>query len=240
MKTRTCAVCGWASRDGQELPGWCERCRARTVADVADLPELYRTLGEVMKPGAAGEQQRVAGSRTPPLPFRLDPANLRGPVTAGELPGPDNAGALSIATVLAATRLAIREACDLAPATVGDGRRYDTQALVDADAGFIVAFLPRYAELVPDNDTLANLVEILHDTRQHAWHTVGYGAHKVYLGPCPYFEPVGHPHGPPGPICGRELWIDPVLADSVTCRDCGTRWDRRYFLWLRRIGQETG
>lgn len=236
MRTRKCAVCGWASRDGMDLPGWCERCRARTTADVADLPEFYRTLAEVMLPGAAGEQQRVGGSRTPPLPFRLDPANLRGPATAGELPGPDNSGALSIATVLAATRLAIQDACELTPMRIGAGRRL-TETMVTADAAFLIAFLPRYAELA-ENDALAGVVEILHDTRQRAWHALGYGAHKVYLGPCPYSEPTGGPAGPPGPVCGRELWIDPVLADSVTCRDCGTRWDRKYFLWLRRIGEE--
>lgn len=231
MRTRNCAVCAWVSRDGLDLPGWCQRCRARTTADVADLPEFYRTLAEVMLPGAAGEQQRVGGSRTPPLPFRLDPANLRGPATAGELPGADNSGALSIATVLAAARLAIRDVCDLTPATIGDGRRHDTQSMVGKDAAFLIGFLPRYAELVTDNDALAGMVEILHDTRQRAWHALGYGAHKVYLGPCPYTDPTGY-------TCGRELWIDPVMADSVTCRDCRTRWDRRYFLWLRRVGQD--
>lgn len=234
MKARNCGVCGWVSRDGAELPGWCERCRARTTADVADLPEFYRALGEVMKPGAAGEQQRVTGSKSPPLPYRLDPANLRGPATAGELPGTDNSGPLSIATVLAATRLAIRDVCNLAPMTIGVGRRH-TGSMIEADAAFVIAFLPRYAELVPDNDALAGIVEALHDTRQRAWHAVGYGAHKVYLGPCPYVDPADRTGAA---ACGRELWIDPVMADSVTCRDCGTRWDRRYFLWLRRIGEE--
>ena len=233
MRSRDCAVCGWQSRDGLELPGWCERCRGRTIADVADLPDLYRTLGEVMRPGAEGERQRVGGSKAPPLPFRLDAANLRGPATAGELPGTDNAGALSIATVLAATRLAIQDACDLTPLTASARRRYDTQALVGSDATFVVGFLPRYAE-VAESDALAGVVDILHDTRQRAWHACGYGAHKVYLGPCPYTGDAG----PTGPVCGRELWIDPVMADSVTCRDCGTRWDRRFFLWLRRQAEE--
>ncbi len=229
MKSRHCAVCGWASRDGVDLPGWCERCRARTTADVADLPEFYRTLDTLMVPGATGEQQRVGGSKSPPLPFRVDPANLRGPATAGELPGPDNGGALSIATVLAATRLAIQDVCGLTPMRLGVGRHL-TGAMIQADAAFVIGFLPRYAELA-EADALKGAVDILHDTRQRAWHACGYGAHKVYLGPCPYTDPTGG-------MCGRELWIDPVMADSVTCRDCGTRWDRRYFLWLRRIGQE--
>jgi hypothetical protein len=234
MKARECAVCGWVSRDGVELPGWCERCRGRTAADVADLPEFYRALAAVMTPGAAGEQQRVGGSRTPPLPFRVDVANLRGPATAGELPGGDNGGPLSIGTVLAVARILVRETCGL-PDESYSGIP-DTGRQVDRDARFLIAWLPRYAEYVADPEELAALVEQIHDARQRAWHALGYGAHKVFLGPCPYVDP----YEKTGRACGRELWIDPVMADSVTCRDCGTRWDRRYFLWLRRVGEETG
>ncbi len=231
MNTRHCHICSWAGRDGVELPGWCPRCRGRCVADVADLPELYRTLGAVMEPGAGGEDVRVGGSRTPPLPFRMDPANLRGPATAGQLAGPDQHGALSIATALWTTRQMIREVCDLPAENIGCGPGR-TEDRVVVDARFLLAWLDRFAERAQP-DELQAVVEVIGETRRRAWNTCGYSAHKVRLGPCP--ADLGQ-----GQTCGEELWIDPVLADSVTCRACHTRWDRRYFLWLRRMaGDET-
>jgi hypothetical protein len=226
---RECALCGWVNPDGTPHPGWCQRCRGRTVADVADLPELYHTLAATLTPGAGNTEPRVGGSRTPPLPLRLDAANLRGPATAGPLPGGDNGGALSIATVLSTVRVLVRGACDL-PDEWHQGNA-DTDNAVERDSKFLIAWLDRYAERV-DPEELASVAQALHDTRQRAWNACGYGAHKIYLGPCPHTED--------GQVCGRELWIDPVLADSVTCRDCHTRWDRRYFLWLRRQAEEAG
>lgn len=229
--TRECGVCGWTSREGVELPGWCPRCRGTCIADVADLPELYRTLAAVMEPGAAGDDIRVGGSRTPPLPFRLDPANLRGPATAGAVATTgahrlDQHGALSIATVLAVTRQVIRDACDL-PAEYTRQHRQATGPQIEADAKFVMTWIDRYAERVSP-DELGGVVESLRSTRRRAWAACGYTAHRIRLGPCPTDYRNGQ-------TCGEELWIDPVLADSVTCRACGVRWDRRYFLWLRRM-----
>lgn len=240
VSRRHCAVCGWVSRDGVDLPGWCPKCRGRCVADVADLPEFYRTLAVVMQPGASGEDVKVGGSRTPPLPLRLDAANLRGPATAGEVPGPDQHGALSIATVLGCTRQLVRDACRLPSELAVDTAAMGTQAQVERDADFLITWLDRYAERVgrPGNDGVpaeefAAVVEGIAAVRNRAYSACGYRAHKVRLGPCP--ADLGQ-----GQTCGEELWIDPVLADSVTCRACGSRWDKRYFLWLRRMAGEDG
>lgn len=227
--TRTCHVCGWASRDGLELPGWCPRCRARTVADVADLPELWRTLESLLVPGSVGEQQRVGGSKSPPLPLRVEVANLRGPAQVGLLRGPDQHGELAIATVLWLLRQTIRDVCDL-PADMAGGYARDTGTRITADAQFATRWLDRLAERAPAED-LAHWCALVHETRQRAWRACGYNAHKTRLGPCPRELEPGLP-------CGRVLWIDAVVDDSVTCRDCGTRWDRRYFLWLRRQGMD--
>lgn len=226
MSARDCAVCGWSSRDGTELPGWCPRCRGRTIADVADLPELWRTLARLLQPGSTGEQQRVAGSRTAPLPLRVEAANLRGPAGVGVIHARDQGGALSLATTVWIIRQAIRECCDL-PAEMTGPRRRDVEAGVVADSRFLLAWLDRYAERAAP-DELAGVVGDLHHARRRAWNACGYQAHKIRLGPCP--KDVAE-----GLVCGNELWIDPVTDEEVTCRDCGTTWDRRYFLWLRRI-----
>jgi hypothetical protein len=229
VNARHCGICGWASRDGTDLPGWCGRCAGRTVADVADLPELWGTLAAVLMPGKAGEQQRVGGSRTPPLPLRVDIASLRGPAQVGLIAGADQHGQLSIATVLWITRQTIRDVCDL-PAEMHGHQRRDTRTGIERDATFVKAWLDRYAAKA-DPDELAHIVGAIQDVRAKAWGACGYNAHKVMLGPCPK-------QWEPGLACGNELWADPVLDDSVRCRDCGSLWDRKYFLWLRRH-QET-
>lgn len=224
-------MCGWASRDGAQLPGWCGRCRGRTIADTADLPELWHTLGSLLVPGSHGEQQRVGGSKAPPLPLRLDIANLRGPVTAGPIAGGrDQHGAMSIATTLALARQQIRDVCAL-PADHRNGETRDTGKRVKRDAGFVLAWADRFAERA-EAQLLGDVAGLIHDTRETAWRACGYGAHRIRLGPCPA-------EIEPGTVCERELWIDPVLDESVRCRDCGTLWDRRHFLWLRRMAEET-
>jgi hypothetical protein len=187
------------------------------------------TLGHLLAPGAAGEQQRVGGSRTPPLPLRVDIASLRGPAQVGELAGDDQNGPLSIATVVWCVRQQIRDVCDL-PAEMHGYQRRDIRTGLERDVAFLLAWLDRYAERA-DPPELADTVTLLHDARQRAWSACGYGAHKIRLGPCPK-------ETEPGLTCGNELWIDPVLDESVTCRDCSSTWDQRYFLWLRRIGEE--
>lgn len=235
MIGRDCGACGWSQREGLQLPGWCPRCRGRCVADLADLPGLYRDLGEKLTPGSgAGGDAKVRSGKRPaaPLPLTLDAANQRGPATAGPLKGPDQVGALSIATAVSATRLAVRTFLDLPDERAGDRARLGTAHLIRTDVDWLLGQLDRYVEGIPPAGVAA-LCRVVGDVRWRAWRACGYNAHKIRLGPCPHEVDQGQ-------HCGHELWIDPVLDDSVTCRDCHTRWDRRYFLWLRRIGLEEG
>jgi hypothetical protein len=54
-----------------------QRCADRLRTDLTELPGLYALMGAVLAPGTAGGGARVSGTRTAPLPVRLEPLSLR-------------------------------------------------------------------------------------------------------------------------------------------------------------------
>ncbi|GGP55917.1 hypothetical protein [Streptomyces abikoensis] len=70
-ETATCSLCLTPSG----LPAH-DRCRRRLSDALNELPDLYRALAAHLAPGRTGAASR-RGSRTPPLPLRLDVLDLR-------------------------------------------------------------------------------------------------------------------------------------------------------------------
>ena len=54
-----------------------QRCADRLRTNLTELPGLYALMGAVLAPGTAGDSSRVSGTRTAPLPVRLEPLSLR-------------------------------------------------------------------------------------------------------------------------------------------------------------------
>jgi hypothetical protein len=96
-----CPTCTRLLREtelGQPLCGACVRAMAGWLAE---LPHQLVVL-RGSRQREVGEQQRVAGSRTAPLPGRLDVLNLIGPGSPGDVrdQAGDQTGPLPITTVL--------------------------------------------------------------------------------------------------------------------------------------------
>jgi len=79
----------------------CEGCRSRLSQLLREIMAMHTLLPIVMVPGQS-QGQRVSGSRTPPLPLRVDPLDLTLPARAGAVHDVlgDQIGHLSVATVL--------------------------------------------------------------------------------------------------------------------------------------------
>jgi len=89
----------------------CSRCTRAMRGWLAELPAQMVVL-RGSRQREAGEQQRVAGSRTAPLPGRLDVLNLIGPGAPGDVRDTecDQQGPLPITTVLGSwVRLVVEE-----------------------------------------------------------------------------------------------------------------------------------
>lgn len=85
----TCIACCrdlWADELDRHL---CRRCTDRISQDLTDLAGprgLYAQLGSVLTPGAGAGGPAVSGSRTPPVPLRIDVLNLM--AAGGPILGP--------------------------------------------------------------------------------------------------------------------------------------------------------
>ncbi|MGY1439494.1 hypothetical protein [Streptomyces reniochalinae] len=75
----TCTVCGhdlWHTEQGHQACGACIRRLDRMLQDLAGPHGLYAQLATVLQPGTLADNARVSGSRTAPLPIRLEPLSL--------------------------------------------------------------------------------------------------------------------------------------------------------------------
>ncbi|MEU9444629.1 hypothetical protein AB0D42_27860 [Streptomyces sp. NPDC048304] len=71
-ETEPCAVCDRAARERVH-----RGCRERIDADLRELPDLYRQLGDALTPGRRGGDGRT-GTRSAPLPCNVDALDLLG------------------------------------------------------------------------------------------------------------------------------------------------------------------
>jgi hypothetical protein len=70
-----CTICRRPTDDRDPIRH--QRCADRLRTDLADIPGLYALMGAVLAPGTAGGGAHVSGTRTAPLPVRLEPLSLR-------------------------------------------------------------------------------------------------------------------------------------------------------------------
>lgn len=75
----TCTACHRQLRDDELGRVACRLCQRRTAENLDAIPGkhgLYASLATALTPGAGTGEGRVSGSRTAPLPLRLEPLSL--------------------------------------------------------------------------------------------------------------------------------------------------------------------
>ncbi|MEU6651299.1 hypothetical protein ABZ904_18100 [Streptomyces sp. NPDC046900] len=94
-----CTVCGKAA----DLPRTCRPCRNRIRGAIMSLPETVALCWMARhRVQRGGESERVATSKTAPLPLRMDVLNLLGPSADAVLSGEDQIGEVPVVGVLSA------------------------------------------------------------------------------------------------------------------------------------------
>lgn len=177
------------------------RCRNILDQRIANLPALYTLLAAVLEPGTA-PGTRVSGTRTPPLPVRLEPLNLRGPG--------------GIITTLADWE------DDWA------GRRNFThhhRGNTEHDLAQIVIFLRHNLDWALDHHpAVADFADEIRDITTTCNSALGLRTNHKRIGNCPTVGEDGH-------TCGRTLYADPYL-DTIHCDRCHSEWPRNRWLIL--------
>lgn len=198
----TCTICRRALDPDREQIRH-QRCADRLRTHLIELPGLYALMGAVLAPGTAGGGSRVSGTRTAPMPVRLEPLSLRGPG--------------GIITTLTLWETHIREERGLSAGTVRGIGGQDLAAIVL----FLRAQLPWICDHYSQAEKLdADLRDIAHDCHAAA----GLLPTMMRIGDCP------NPLADEQP-CGTALYADPY-ADQVRCRWCRRTWFRPQWMAL--------
>lgn len=202
----TCPLCRRPT-DGRE-----DRCREGLDHRLSQIPGLYRLLADVLEPGSS-TSARVSGTRTPPLPVRLEPLSLRGPG--------------GITTILATWETYWRDLRGLppVPARAGAEQLLAGETVVDDLVKFLRTHLDWAIEHDPAVDRFA---EAIRHTVQSCHNALGLGNDLMKLGTCPNVVDDG------GTPCGQPLIADPHVDTirGIDCDRCKAHWTRAQLLAL--------
>lgn len=200
-----CPLCKRPTEDGVH-----DRCRFAVDHRLEQIPGLYAALAAVLEPGRAAGA-RVSGSRTPPLPVRLEPLSLR--------------GRGGIITILATWETDWRDRAGLAviPARAGREQLLDSdQALAD-----VIAFLRRQLGwAIAYHPAVDEFAEEVREIEKACRRALGLTENLMKIGRCPSLDQDGRP-------CGQRLDADPY-ATAIRCTTCHAEWPRNQWLLLGR------
>ena len=186
----------------------CEPCWSVTVDRLSKIPEGYLSLGEELEP-SRGVGERVGGSKTPPIPVKLEVLHLR---TTG-----------------------IKEPLLIHEARI----RYQQQHTKITFRGNTYNYIAKACEylVTHKNWIKANYTEIDHLAKDVAIITksintaLGYRSELVTIGTCPSLDEDGK-------TCGYKLQVNPSTLNSfsdIVCLSCGTTWTSTRWRLLGRM-----
>lgn len=191
-------ICPLCSR---QAPGVHDDCLDDLDTQLRSIPALYAELAVALRPGSAGGE-RVSGTRTPPLPLRVEPLSLlcRG----------------GIVSILGTWETDWRELLGL-PVNTARADREQLLGSGRALAGivdFLHIVLAWAVDAHPAIDEFAGEIgDIISACRM----ALGLRSDYEAIGRCP--APLG------GRTCGRVLLVDPN-AKIIRCDRCRTEWPK--------------
>jgi hypothetical protein len=195
----TCTICQRPTDEREPVRH--DRCANRLRADLVAIPGLYALMGAVLAPGTAGGA-RVSGTRTAPLPVRLEPLSLR--ARGG------------IVTVMATWEADWRETRGWEPGHRGESER-DLAAIVL----WLRAHLPWAIESHP---AIREFGEELRDVLRQGRAAAGLLPTMMRIGDCPAMLSDGQ-------ACATGLYAD-AYAETIQCRRCRATWRRPQWMLL--------
>lgn len=222
-----CIVCPVLYPAGKpRMPQWkpvCESCRVRVRRELGEIPEAYARVADNIEAAQVAAGERVSGSRTPPIPVRLDALNLIGPgseYVTGLAPIQDQIGD---PTPVVALERWVRDWMES-----GAPGQTVPQLYVASLVGWLLVRLDWALDQHPAIDEFASeMNQLLRTLRGVARSGRDRG------------ERVGHCPAElrDGSACGTRLYVDPY-ADHIQCGRCSSDWPRIKWLALRAAQDE--
>lgn len=186
----------------------CPLCWDYSVEKLESFSAKYRQLGNEMLP-SQGHGERVGGSKTPPIPVRLETLHLR----TGAISKPLMEHERKIRIEQKHTRITFR------------GEEHNR---IEITCKYLIAqneyIFKHYAEA----GQLALVIDVINKQINTV---LGYRSDLLTIGTCPSVDDKGE-------TCGNKLQINPATLTSfgdIKCRACGTIWSSEKWRLLGRV-----
>lgn len=186
----------------------CPSCWNNSIEKVKTFADRYNQLESEMLP-TQGHGERVGGSRTPPIPVRIETLHLR----TGGISKPLMAHEYKIRIEQRHTRITFR------------GEEYNRIEIsckyLSAQSDWIFTTYSEVAKLAADIDMINKQINAV----------LGYRSDLLTIGTCPAQDDKGE-------VCGNKLQINPALLTSfgdIRCRACNTVWSSEKWRLLGRV-----
>jgi hypothetical protein len=186
----------------------CPLCWEYSVEKLKSFSNKYKQLESEMLP-AQGYGERVGGSKTPPIPVRVETLHLR----TGGISKPLMAHEANIRVEQRHTRITFR------------GEEHNrieiTCKYLTAQAEWIFTSYQEVGKLAADIDLINKQINTV----------LGYRSDLLTIGTCPSVDDKGE-------TCGNKLQVNPATLTSfgdIKCRACNTVWSSEKWRLLGRV-----
>lgn len=190
----------------------CDNCWQYAMSHLEKFPARYKELEKEMLP-SKGYGERVSGSKTPPLPVRLETLHLR----SGGISMPLMEHEGKIRSIRQETRITFRgEELNKITMTVEYILKRSNWA---------------HKEYEEADKLGTSIISIAHSIQ----FVLGHKSDEIMIGKCPTQDEKGEP-------CGAQLKINPQQLDrtfEIKCRSCDTVWDSTKWRLLGKMLEQS-
>lgn len=186
----------------------CLSCWEYSLEKVKSFPSKYNQLEDEMLP-TQGHGERVGGSKTPPIPVRVETLHLR----TGGISKPLMAHEARIRIEQKHTRITFR------------GEEHNrikvTCKYLTAQAEWIFTSYEEVGKLATDIESINKQIN----------NVLGYRSDLMTIGTCPSIDDKGE-------TCGNKLQVNPITLTSfgdIKCQACGTIWSSEKWRLLGKV-----
>lgn len=186
----------------------CVRCWDYSLDKLRAFPKKYDELADELLP-SQGRGERVGGSKTPPIPVKLETLHLR----SGGISKPLMAHEAQIRIERQHTRIVFRGQ-EINRITI-------TCKYLTAQAEWIFRHYSNIDGLAQDIESINKRINAV----------LGFRSELMTIGTCPAQSESGE-------VCGAKLQVNPALLntfDDIKCRACGTEWSSEKWRLLGRM-----
>jgi hypothetical protein len=185
----------------------CESCWHFAVEQLKVFPKRYHELEDELLPSNGAQGERVSGSKTPPLPLRIETLHLR----TGGISTPLIKHEIEMRKTRQETRITWRGE-EINRITMTCEYHIKREQWSFTEYGDV-------ADLATTIISISNKINFV----------LGHKSEDIVIGSCPTIDEDGKP-------CNAKLKVNPQMrTTTITCRVCDTTWDSTQWRLLGKM-----